>query len=647
MTTPRHSLKPCLEPLEARTLPASFFIPPPTVAAPVELTAAEVGTLLRRASAATVSEDGIIAVVDRNGRILGVRLEDDVFTNLPALADRVFAIDGAIAKARTAAFFANNNAPLTSRTVQFISQSTVTQREVESNPNDMDPDSIWRGPGFVAPIGTGGHFPPGVSFTPAVDLFGIEHTNRDSLVHPGADSIKGTGDDVPLAARFDIDPLFIPPGVTLYPPESYGFASGRMSDAQARGIGTLPGGIPIVKGGFVVGGIGVFYPGDTGYANEENSALSADFDPALPDRSAEAEFVAFAALGGSTAAGIRVGALDGVAPVAGIDLPYGRIDLVGITLDIIGPGGFTLGPQRVMAVGAALGPGVVNGKNQKLLDPGADGIVGTGDDGGPIPGKLLPGLAVPEGWLVAPHAGVGITEAEVVTIVTQGIAQANATRAAIRLPLGNRTRMVFAVTDLEGEVVGLFRMADSTVFSIDVAVAKARNVAYYADPAALAAIDALAGIPAGTAFTNRTFRYLAQPRFPLGIDGQPPGPFSIINDGSVDPKTGLLVGPRLPASAFTSVFGFDAFNPGTNFRNTRDVAERQNGIVFFPGSAPIYASGSLRAGFGVSGDGVDQDDVVTFAGAVGFEVTGVLRADEVFFKGVRLPYIKFNRNPKG
>ena len=48
---------------------------------------------------------------------------------------QVFAVDGAVSLARTAAFFANNGAPLTSRTVSFISQSTVTQREVESNPN--------------------------------------------------------------------------------------------------------------------------------------------------------------------------------------------------------------------------------------------------------------------------------------------------------------------------------------------------------------------------------------------------------------------------------------------------------------------------------------------------------------------------------
>jgi hypothetical protein len=73
----------------------------------------------------------------------------------------------------------------------------------------------------------------------------------------------------------------------------------------------------------------------------------------------------------------------------------------------------------------------------------------------------------------------------------------------------------------------------------------------------------------------------------------------------------------------------------------------QNGVVFFPGSAPLYLAGSLHGGFGVSGDGVDQDDVVTFMGQKGFEAPAQLRADRVFYRTVRLPYQKFNRNPQG
>ena len=169
-----------------------------------QITSAEVELLLNRAAVATSSEDAIIAVVDRGGRILGVRVEDDVLTaygnlvsvdgivNDPAEeATLVFAIDGAVAKARTAAFFANGTAdsridpemgtdpsgdlptvgPLTSRTIRNISQTTITQREMQSNPNESD--LTLRGPGFVAPVGIGGHFPPAIAHTPQVDLFGI------------------------------------------------------------------------------------------------------------------------------------------------------------------------------------------------------------------------------------------------------------------------------------------------------------------------------------------------------------------------------------------------------------------------------------------------------------------------------------------
>jgi uncharacterized protein GlcG (DUF336 family) len=611
---------------------------PPTDPAgdPATLATTDVSQLLSRAAAATSNDDGIVAIVDRGGRLLGVRVEGNVspiITGNPV--NLTFAIDGAIAEARTAAFFANDQAPLTSRTVEFISQSTITQREVNSNPDITDPNSTLRGPGFVAPIGIGGHFPPNISFTPQVDLFNIEGTNRDSIISPGPDHIRGTADDIPLPNRFNVPSAFIPSGKQLFAPESYGFLSGLDPSAQSRGIGTLPGGIPIYKDGELVGGIGVFFPGTTGYASAENSALSNDHDPTKPDRAMEAEYVAFAAVGGSAAFGHPVGDLSGVPPVSGIALPSippNRIDLVGITLDIFGPRGLQ-GPDILADFGSRLGVG----------DPGSgfNARVDTAND------TLLAGLPVPDGWLVTPHAGGGLTADDVTRIINQGIAQAQQTRAAIRLPLNSTTRMVFAVADPNGNILGLYRMPDSTVFSIDVAVAKARNVAYYANAAQLQAADQVPGVPPGTALTNRTFRYLAEPRFPEGIDGAPPGPFSILNDGGTDPNTGLQVGPPLPASAFQSVQGFDAFNPQSNFHDPFNVAN-QNGIVFFPGSAPLYKNGQLVGGLGVSGDGVDQDDVVTFAAQNGFEPQpSILRADQTFVRGIRLPYQKFNRNPEG
>src|SRR5262249_23087224 len=142
----RWRYRPTLECLEDRTAPALLAsevqplpLPTPTPAPPTVLSPADVSALLQRRAAATASHDRILAVVDRGGHILGVRVEGGVSPLLTQdAATLTFAIDGAVAKARTAAFFANDTAPLTSRTIQFISQSTVTQREVESNPDVPD-----------------------------------------------------------------------------------------------------------------------------------------------------------------------------------------------------------------------------------------------------------------------------------------------------------------------------------------------------------------------------------------------------------------------------------------------------------------------------------------------------------------------------
>ena len=545
------------------------------------LTEADVEAFLKRAAAASSSEDAIIAVVDRGGRILGVRAEAGVVSEYDVGAiderteDFVFAVDGAVAKARTAAFFANGDGsgtvgPLTSRTIRFVSQSTVTQREVESNPGIADLDSTIRGPGFVAPIGLGAHFPPDIAHTPPVDLFAIEHTNRDSVLHAGLDAVVGTPDDIDLGTRFGAS---FAPSVTIEAPESYGYVSERFTEARPRGIATLPGGVPLYKAdpdtgaSILVGGIGVFFPGPDGFATHEQA-----FKPGIGQSTyartnaplvLESEWIAFAAACGSAGAGAAVGELGGVPCPEGYNLPFGRIDLVGITLEVYGPNPTTARPQPGFATLLATGRRVGRGD----ADSGADQVV--------VPGELhRAGRPVPDGWLVEPmDSPTGeISADEVRTIIEQAITEAHLVRAGIRLPIGSRTRMVFSVADTEGNILGLFRMPDATVFSIDVAVAKARNTSYYADPDELIDADRVddngdglpdPGVPAGAAFTNRTFRFLAGPRFPDGVEKSRSGAFSILRDPGIDSKTGENDGPALPASVYstdaTSVLGFDAF----------------------------------------------------------------------------------------
>jgi len=727
------------------------FNPAETANADNLLTEADVQRLLARASMASSSQDAIIAIVDRSGRILGVRVEAGVNLALQNDPERLaFAIDGAVAKARTAAFFSNNEAPLTSRTVRFISQSTITQREVESAPNATN--VRYQGPGLVAPIGIGGHFPPATPFTPQVDLFAIEHQSRDSKLNAGADGVKGTGDDFELESRFNADGSFVPAAADAFFetwPESYGSVSGTAVNLQARGIATLPGGVPIYKttvnavgapvtapGATInlVGGIGVFFPGESGYATHEQGFVHSSLRNGVPQTEAsrtnaakvvEAEFIALAAVAGrpQSAGGGVVGPRfftrdlsfvnNQLPPAPRFVALNGRIDLVGITLEIYGPTPTRANPaagiDQVLALGRRLGVGVnsfgVNGQ----LDVNQSGDT------------FLAGQAVPQGWLVAPHASSqpgGLTAIEVERIIVQGIAQANATRAAIRLDVnsgfrpGARTKMVLSVTDTNGDVLGLFRMPDATIFSIDVSVAKARNTAYYNDPSDLQPVDRVdfnddgvfgnvstslnvSGdtLPLGTALTNRSFRFLAEPLYPVGGSLPRNAATGLVNNANLTlrnqkPTVAVLVGPEstlqmpginpltaenlvntnpLPVSVYTdpakaTVLAFDSFVPTRNFRDPGDATvvingtgvlqplANQNGVVFFPGSTSLYRNGNaqlLIGGFGVSGDGVDQDDVVTSAGQVGFAPPQSIRVDSFVVGKIRLPFQKFNRNPLG
>ena len=111
-------------------------------------------------------------------------------------------------------------------------------------------------------------------------------------------------------------------------------------------------------------------------------------------------------------------------------------------------------------------------------------------------------------------------------------------------------------------------------------------------------------------------------------------------------------GAPLPARAFTSLQGFADFNANRNFQDPNNLAN-QSGVVFFPGSAPLYkdvttgttTSRVLVGGLGVSGDGVFQDDDVTATAAIAYAPSSKKRADMVKVRGVRLPMFKFNRNP--
>lgn len=70
-----------------------------------------------------------------------------------------------------------------------------------------------------------------------------------------------------------------------------------------------------------------------------------------------------------------------------------------------------------------------------------------------------------------------------------------------------------------------------------------------------------------------------------------------------------------------------------------------NRITIFPGGFPLYRNGQLIGAIGISGDGVDQDDIVGASDTHDFLAPESIRADQFSFRGTLLPYAKFPRDP--
>ncbi len=524
------------------------------------LTQIEIDDIIERAEMSVDAPNIAIAIVDRTGNILRV------WNRNPA--SQVGDVDNKIAVsiARTAAFLSHSQAPLTSRTGQFISTFHF--------PVVFDTNN------FAAPIDP-------TSTSPTQPTLGVANTGQGPLWQIDA-SDRGAVYG-PFDAGQSLPQLTNPDGSTPSP-----------------GFTALPGGVPlykrmeIVPAGTVarrlVGGIGAYVTtGPTGTGNP------------LPE---VAEYVAF---NGSLMPHPTPGG--GPPPFEDYSFgpipPEGAVYLVGILLPYL---------QQVSAP-PGFGPGAVDGIT--VFTSGA------------------PGAPDPINDLITPRdspSGATFTANEVRTLVDQTAAAAREVHAAIRLPASSPCSMVIGVTDTNGEILALLRMDDATLFSVDIAITKARNAYYYCNPLSLDFDGARAGqhplagiVPPGTAITSRTLGFLSQPRFPPGID-------SSSLEGPLYP---LALENRKP-----SRFDQMGFAP---------TAANQSGIIFFPGSAALYRNGVLIGGIGVSGDGVEQDDLVTTLGIqraeaiLGFQMEppANIRCDNYSYQGVHLPYAKFPQNPGG
>jgi len=600
---------------------------------PTQLSISDVENVIAQAVAEAQARgvSATIAVVDRVGNVLGVFQMNGAVTSVTIISPGA-AIDGglegvnivpdslaAIAKAVTAAYLSTEGNAFSTRTASQIVQA---------------------------------HFNPNDNMQPGGPLFGVQFSQL-----PCSD----------LLARF---------------------AGGAPSAGPHRsplGLSADPGGLPLYKGGTPVGGIGVISDG------------LYSFDPVITDRDIDNdELIALAGASGLSAPGDRRA---NRITVDGRSLRFSDGQSTNLFADPNAAPAFNMinnvaGVLLAVPgyVGAAINAGLpfgqpASGIRADAVDfPGLDAFI------------LVDSLNVERFRPQAGTDGAGaLTAVEVQAILAEALDVANRARAQIRQPTGTPARVSISVVDSNGVILGIVRGRDAPIFGIDVSLQKARTASFYSSSAAAAALNAVPpatylngglvvlrkeplsqyvtavraflGLPNaladGTvAFSDRAGGNLSRPFYPDGITGNPNGPFSK-PAGEWSPfSTGLQLdlvynaliqhvgfvlaaAPDVPLNC-TGIDGFD-----NGFVQAGVITQLANGTQIFPGSVPIYRGAQLVGAIGVSGDGVDQDDMIGFLGVhnAALQLGGVgnaaaaIRADTLVPQGARLRYVNCPVSP--
>jgi uncharacterized protein GlcG (DUF336 family) len=581
-----------------------------SVPAAESLSSAEVGTIIAQAAAEARARGAAatIAVTDRVGNVLAVFAMPGAAplaripsapdgTNQDAQGLDVPAAGAAIAKAITGAYLSSSGNAFSTRTASFIVQE---------------------------------HFPPapttaGLESGP---LFGVQFSQL-----PCSD----------LAARAS-DGLIGPKRSPL-------------------GLAADPGGFPLYRNGVVVGGIGVIADGSYGF---DSNVLDRDND--LDEAIALAGTVGFEApvtirADRITADGTSLRYTDieypQISNVAGASFAATAGALVAVTGYYSGAGllaGAAYGTEA-SGVRASTAAEFVN-RDAFVLSNGA-GLNRFPVRGGTDAGDIAAPLTATEARAILEEAFIIMSRA----------------RAQIRQPLDSRAQVTISLVDTRGQVLGLVRSPDAPIFGIDVSLQKARTANFFSAPFAASDLSAAGGevpqfvgrtrsflgdpnaLTGAFAFSDRANGNLSRPYFPDGEVGQPNGPLSRpiqkFNPFSTGLQSALIVGnlaqhlqfvtgqrPDDTPRACTTLPGVAGGNP-----------RLANGIQIFPGSVPVYRGGQLVGGIGVSGDGIDQDDMISFLGLhnAGLRVGGIgnapndRRADRIVVqvgsRQVRLRYV--------
>ena len=238
-------------------------------------------------------------------------------------------------------------------------------------------------------------------------------------------------------------------------------------------------------------------------------------------------------------------------------------------------------------------------------------------------------------------------------------------RAQIRQPLNSYIQVTVSVVDVHGVVLGIARTPDAPVFGTDVSLQKARSAMFFSNARAeqdltlvglqgyaarLRSFIGPAALGGTFAYANRSIGNISRPFYPDGINGRPNGPLSVSIDRWSPFSTGLQLDLVLRGLVQHVLF----LTPGSGQSTDvpvpcANLARLGNGLQIFPGGVPIYRGSRLVGGIGVSGDGIDQDDMVAFLGLAraGQRLsTGIqnaprtIRADRLSPRGVNLRYVQ-------
>jgi uncharacterized protein GlcG (DUF336 family) len=464
------------------------------------------------------------------------------------------------------------------------------------------------------------------------------------------------------------------------------------------GLSADPGGFPLYKSGTVVGGVGVIADG----------LYSLDKDIAAPDSNYDDEAIALA---GTYSFAAPVDRRADRITAGGVTLRFSDVDFSQLRTDPASAPAFSSLTASTGGLVAVTGysDGLVH--TGTAFDQPASGI--RADASGDFTAQngyiFVDGANNP---LHPPMPGTdganALTQAEVRQILQSALGIANKARAQIRRPDGAPAQVTISVVDTNGAILGMVRTPDAPMFGADVSLQKARSATFMSSASAAAYLQALPpanyivfplnnpavpvtvtpvslggyasaaqtffGIPSlladgGVAFTDRAIGNLARPFYPDGIDGEPNGPFSKPAGQWSVFSTGLQLDLSINAilqhvlSVATAGGVADVGNNCVGVGSTANLVFTQtlpgdkrlaNGLQIFPGGSPIYRNGVLVGGVGVSGDGVDQDDMIGFLGlaqasqALNGSVTeapAAIRSDQFSPQGTRLRYVQCPQAP--